>query len=243
MLNIVITMGGIGSRFQKAGYTQPKYKIETKGRTLFEWSLISLESFRKLVPTYIFIVKSSDQSSTFITESCHTLGLSNIHIIEIEELTDGQATTALFGESVWDPSLPLLIFNIDTHIEPEYLLPETIQGEGWIPCFQAPGESWSFVKLDAEQNAVEVREKKRVSDFASVGIYWFSSAQSYSNVYKKYYSSSAREEKGEKYVAPLYNQLIAEGKRVTIVDIPLERVHVLGTPEELTAFNESLYSR
>ena len=41
-LDIVITMGGLGSRFREAGYTVPKYMIEAKGKTLFEWSLISL---------------------------------------------------------------------------------------------------------------------------------------------------------------------------------------------------------
>ena len=36
-IDIVITMGGLGSRFRKAGYTVPKYMIEAKGKTLFEW--------------------------------------------------------------------------------------------------------------------------------------------------------------------------------------------------------------
>lgn len=35
-MNVVITMGGLGSRFQKVGYTVPKYQIIVKGKTLFE---------------------------------------------------------------------------------------------------------------------------------------------------------------------------------------------------------------
>jgi len=46
-MNIVITMGGLGFRFQKAGYTVPKYQIEVKGKTLFEWSMISMDAFKK----------------------------------------------------------------------------------------------------------------------------------------------------------------------------------------------------
>ena len=34
-IDIVITMGGLGSRFRKAGYQVPKFMIEAKGRTLF----------------------------------------------------------------------------------------------------------------------------------------------------------------------------------------------------------------
>ena len=41
---------------------------------------------------------------------------------------------------------------------------------------------------------------------------------------------------GEKYVAPLYNYLLEKGGEIFIADIPSERVHVLGTPEELEEF-------
>jgi len=242
MLNIVITMGGVGSRFQKAGYSQPKYCIEAKGRSLFDWSMISLDSFKNLNPTYIFIVKSTDNARDFILESCERLEISPVKIVEIDELTDGQATTALYGKPHWKPENPILIFNIDTHIEPNYLLPLDIKGDGWIPCFQAKGDSWSFVKLNSDNYATEVREKNRISEYASVGVYWFSSAELYEDVYNKYYSGGNREEKGERYIAPLYNQLISDGLQVTILDIPVGRVHVIGTPEELNEFVKSDYN-
>ena len=38
-IDVVITMGGIGSRFRARGYTVPKYMIEAKGKTLFEWAM------------------------------------------------------------------------------------------------------------------------------------------------------------------------------------------------------------
>ena len=44
-MEIVITMGGLGSRFRKAGYHMPKNMIQAKGRTLFGWSMISLVGF------------------------------------------------------------------------------------------------------------------------------------------------------------------------------------------------------
>lgn len=41
-MTIIITMAGLGSRFKKAGYNCPKYMIEAKGKTLFDWSMDSL---------------------------------------------------------------------------------------------------------------------------------------------------------------------------------------------------------
>lgn len=44
---------------------------------------------------------------------------------------------------------------------------------------------------------------------------------------------------GEKYVAPLYDYLLSKNGEIYISDIKPERVHILGTPEELQAFLES----
>mgnify|MGYP005827396911 FL=1 len=49
-------------------------------------------------------------------------------------------------------------------------------------------------------------------------------------------------EKGEKYIAPLYNYLIEKGKEVRISLVEKDRVHVLGTPEELEYFKENYRS-
>ena len=43
-------------------------------------------------------------------------------------------------------------------------------------------------------------------------------------------------EKNEKYIAPLYNYMIEKDLQVTISIVPAEKVHVLGTPEELMEF-------
>ena len=46
-------------------------------------------------------------------------------------------------------------------------------------------------------------------------------------------------EKGEKYIAPMYNYLIQKGGEVYISVVPTEAVHVLGTPEEVKAFEQA----
>jgi NDP-sugar pyrophosphorylase family protein len=242
MFNIVITMGGMGSRFTKAGYPQPKYMITVKGKTLFEWSLLSLKKFITKENKFIFIVKASDDAQQFILEQSRLLGIPNSHIVEIDRLTDGQATTVLFADEIWEPNAPLIIYNIDTHINPEALGPQDFNGDGWIPCFKAPGESWSFVRLDSQGHAVEVREKRRISENATIGLYGFSSATLYKNLYNKYYLYESNIEKGEKYIAPLYNQLISDGGLVTITILINNYVHVIGTPEELEFFRQSTYS-
>ena len=55
-------------------------------------------------------------------------------------------------------------------------------------------------------------------------------------MYSEYYADAGHLEKNEKYVAPLYNYMIECGYEVTISIIDYNKVHVLGTPEELKIF-------
>jgi dTDP-glucose pyrophosphorylase len=238
-MTIVITMAGLGSRFRKAGYQVPKYMIEAHGRTLFEWSMISLSGFYKEGNRYIFIVRKEDNAKSFIQDKCIEMNLTHITVIELDYLTDGQATTALLGSKYWDKESELMIYNIDTYVEANEMKVSQIAGDGFIPCFHAPGDHWSFVKLNEEGKAEEVREKVRISDNCTLGAYYFKSCKLYEDLYQEYYSSNENLEKGEKYVAPLYNYLISKGGEVRISIVNYEKVHVLGTPEELTVFIEN----
>lgn len=239
-IDIVITMGGLGSRFRKMGYTVPKYMIEAKGKTLFEWSMISLEGFRKQADNYIFIAMKDEccDVETFIKEKCTELGLENFNVIILNYLTDGQATTAMMASEYWNPDNALLIYNIDTYVEAGEMNSEELKGDGFIPCFRADGDHWSFVRLDESGKVAEIKEKKRISDHCTLGAYYFSSCCLYSNLYNEYYSREQELVNGEKYVAPLYDYLLSKGGEIYISDINPEKVHVLGTPEELNAFLE-----
>ena len=243
MINVVITMGGIGKRFLDAGYSIPKYMIEAKGRTLFEWSLISLDAMKDHVEKYIFVVLKNDKVDVeeFITNNCKSLGLKNFSIIVLDSLTDGQATSALMAKEYWNREEGLLVYNIDTYVEPGEMTFEELHGDGFIPCFNAPGDHWSFVRLDDTGKVVEIKEKERISDHCTVGAYYFKTCGLYEQMYKEYYIDLKSEGVGrnkEKYIAPIYDYMISIGKELYISNIPCDKVHVLGTPEELLDFIE-----
>ncbi|MEG2020470.1 MAG: glycosyltransferase family 2 protein [Oscillospiraceae bacterium] len=236
MLTIVITMAGLGSRFRKAGYAVPKYQIEAHGKTLFDWSMISLDGYKSITDNYIFIVRKEDDAHDFIAARCKVLDIPKYTVVELDHLTDGQATTAMLAAPYWNKDNELLIYNIDTYVEKGQMNAEELRGDGFIPCFSGVGDHWSFVRLGENEKAAEVREKLRISDHCTLGAYYFKSCALYENLYNEYYSSNENLEKGEKYVAPLYNYLISKGGLVYISDVMPQTVHVLGTPEELDDF-------
>lgn len=232
----IITMAGLGTRFRKAGYDCPKYMIEAKGKTLFDWSMDSLIGYNRNVSKYIFVMRKEDDSEEFIREHMAGYGISDIDIVDIDRMTDGQATTCMLAIPRCNPGEEILVYNIDTYVEPYEMKYEDISGDGHIPCFHADGDHWSFVKLDEGGNATEVREKERISDNCTLGAYYFKSAGLYKKLYDEYYADGSRMEKNEKYIAPLYNFMIEKGMKVTISIVDAKKVHVLGTPEELNAF-------
>lgn len=237
-IDIVITMGGLGSRFRQAGYTVPKYMIEAKGKSLFEWSMISLTGYMNDAARCIFIVKNDDSvdAEWFIREQTSKMHLPQTHIIALDYLTDGQATTAMLAEQYWQPDHSLLIYNIDTYVQAGEMNSAELRGDGFIPCFQAQGDHWSFVRLDDAGKVVEIKEKQRISNHCTLGAYYFKTCQLYKELYDDYYNGGKGAANAEKYVAPLYDHLLAQGGEVYISDIDREKVHVLGTPEELAMF-------
>lgn len=239
-IDVVITMGGLGTRFRKQGYTVPKYMIEAKGRTLFEWSMISLEGYAKDVNQYIFIAMKDENTDvkSFITDQCVKLNLPSYHVILLDYLTDGQATTALLAEQYWNRDNALLIYNIDTYVESGEMNSAELKGDGFIPCFQGKGDHWSFVRLDKLGKVVEIKEKKRISNYCTLGAYYFKTCELYKILYDEYYNNSKKPINGEKYVAPLYDYLLSKGGEIYISEIAADKVHVLGTPEELQTFLE-----
>jgi hypothetical protein len=233
---ILITMAGAGQRFRDAGYTVPKFAITIHGHTLFWWSLHSLSRFLGPDVRVVFVGRAADRLDAFLAAECPALGITDYRLVELEAPTDGQATSALRGLSaVIDPQAPLLIYNIDTFVEPDSLSPDAMIGDGWIPCFHGLGDHWSFVRLDESGTAIEVREKVRVSPHATIGLYAFASASLYAQLYDAYYGDG-QPDAGERYIAPMYNQLIRDGHSVRITDVPISTVHPLGTPAEVERF-------
>jgi dTDP-glucose pyrophosphorylase len=233
----VITMAGFGRRFLDAGYAMPKYRIDVHGCSLFQWSMLSLRSFIETGAVFVFVVRAADAASEFICDEAKRLGIGKIDIVELATPTDGQATTALAAQAaVADRSAPFLIYNIDTFVHPGAMTPVQVRGDGWIPCFRAEGEAWSFAAADDTGLVCEVREKRRISPHATVGLYWFSSFTLYEDAYRRYYANSANLERGERYVAPVYNALIADGRAVYISEIEPGAVVPLGVPEDVEHF-------
>jgi dTDP-glucose pyrophosphorylase len=232
-MNIVITMAGNGERFLRAGFNLPKYMLSARQRTLFSWSLESLRNFFSY--QFIFVTLARNNSDAFIEKEAKDLGISSIIIKNINQPTDGQASSVIMAADTLSYPEPILIYNIDTYVNPEHLHPEDIKGDGWIPCFDCQGDHFSFVEFDSNYRVERIAEKNRISPFGTIGLYYFSSFQLFIDSYHTCSFDGIK----EKFVAPLYSSLLEKNKDVYAAPVPSCDVHILGTPTEVLRFDPS----
>ena len=235
--NVLITMAGRGQRFRDAGHAHPKHAIEVGGRSLFDWAMASLANFLTPGARLIFATLAGHGAAAFLRARRATFPTDDIHVRELKRVTDGQASTAYACRDLWRPAAPLLVYNIDTYVEPAWLSPAHIPpgADGWIPCAKLAGDHWSFARPGADGWVREVAEKRRISEHCSIGLYWFARPADFANAHA--HTLAERQGRGgERYVAPLYEWLIRANRKVAISAVPAERVHALGTPAELAAF-------
>lgn len=232
-MNIVITMAGNGTRFKKQGIDEKeKWQLEIKDKTMFEWAMSSLEDF--FDEKFIFIAQEDHEAEEFIQEKCEKLGIHNWSLMEVSEKTDGQATTALLAEEEMNENEEFAVYNIDTYVE-EGEIKDDIDSDGCIPVFEVEGEKWSFVKTDEKGKVVDVAEKKRISNLATLGFYHFGSLKDFRKAYNEM-REEVKEEYGEVYIAPLYNWFIDNDRELSIQKVDEDKINVLGTPEDIIEF-------
>jgi dTDP-glucose pyrophosphorylase len=235
MLNIVIPMSGLGSRFKDAGYIMPKPLIDINGKTMIQRVVDNLNFNGR----YIFLALKDHCDQFNLKELLNGYcGDNPCEIVVVEKLTEGAACTALLAEHLIDNDDPLIIANSDQLVgfDPNKFL-ETMKSynaDGGILTFKNKNPKWSFAKLKENTNSViEVAEKNPISDNATVGIYWYKHGKYFVNGAKQMIAKNKRVN-SEFYICPVYNELILNGMQ--IYNYPVNEMIGLGTPEDFSIY-------
>ena len=233
--SVIITMAGLSSRFTDAGFQAPKFMLDVRGRPIFDWALQSLRGFIDRGWGFTFVTREDEAVIQFVKSRSQKLGIALDALVSLRETTRGQAESAIIGARAASSSdsMPLVIFNVDTFVRPESVNSWEVQeNDGWIPCFPGQGSSWSFVSIDGTGRARDVAEKRRISKWASVGLYGFRSKELFVNTYSRYMATGYNENQ-ELFVAPLYNVLLAKSHQVLVPKLTRNDVVALGTPSDV----------
>ncbi len=235
-LNVVIPMAGLGSRFRDAGYTLPKPFIDVNGKPMIENVIQNL-----YVPdaTYILIMQKEHQiqHADIIADIASRY---TIKTISVDKLTEGTACTVLYSRRLINNETPLLIANSDQIVDidiQDFIADVSNRNlDGSILTFidHARDPKWSFAQLEGDL-VTRVKEKVSISEFATVGIYYFASGRKFVNAAIDMIIENDRVN-NEFYTCPVYNYMIADNQKIGIFNIKLESMHGIGTPNDLTDY-------
>lgn len=231
---IVIPMAGLSRRFTEMGYKLPKYMLTLGDETVFDRAVRSFSKYFR-TEEFLFIVRDVCHTVEFVKERCEYLGIRSYDIAIISKPTDGQAETVNLGlDYLSVPNdMPLTIFNIDT-FRKNFSYPQDSwfdSAAGYLEVFQGEGANWSYVRRSAAEEglAIEVAEKRPISDLCCTGLYYFARAGDFRQALdEERFVRSAQ----ELYVAPLYNHLIRLSKNIYYKKIELSEVIFCGVPAE-----------
>ena len=235
-MNVLIPMAGAGKRFEEVGYTFPKPLIDVSGKPMIQLVVENLNIEAK----HVFVVQKEHYEKYKLK---HMLNLvsPNCEVVQVEELTEGAACTTLLAEEYIDNDEPLLLANSDQYLDwnsNEFMYSMIADDiDGGILTFTATHPKWSFAKLDDSGFVERVAEKDPISDVATVGLYFWTRGSDYVKYAKQMIEKDIRTS-NEFYVCPVYNEAIADGKKIKTYHIDRKQMWGLGTPEDLDTFTK-----
>ena len=145
-MNTVITMAGAGRRLVgDSNLIKPLYPI--LGRPMIEHVVKDLN----IDGTYIFIVQKAHRQEWKLDELLNRIA-PNCKIIEVDGLTEGQASSALLAKEFIDNEQPLLTANCDQILNwnSNAFLDDikSNNADGCIPVIKANNPSMSFAEIN-----------------------------------------------------------------------------------------------
>ena len=146
--------------------------------------------------------------------------------------------TVLHAKQLMDSESPLIIYNIDTHfistrLKSKILTLKNKNIDGLLGCFTSNNKNLSFVELNDKGLVKRVREKEKISDLASTGLYVFSNGRQFVEAAKTMIKNGILI-KDEFFVSEIYNILLKSGKSFEI-DVAEEFIP-FGSPEDIKKF-------
>ncbi|WP_134682365.1 glycosyltransferase family 2 protein [Paracoccus ravus] len=234
--NVIIPAAGEGSRFAKLHWKKPKPFIDVAGKPMLSHVIGN-------------VCPPGSQASVLLRtdhieaepELTREIQKTGVKIVPVSKLTEGTACTVLLARDIFDNDRPLLIANSDQLVDfdvSDFIEDCMSRGlDGSILVFRdlARDPKWSFARLDGQGLVTEVAEKKAISDLATVGLYLFTRGRDFVGAAVDMIAANERVN-GEFYTCPVYNYMIAKGARIGVYEVPMEAMHGLGTPDDLTAY-------
>jgi NDP-sugar pyrophosphorylase family protein len=233
-VNIVIPMAGLGNRFKINGYEEIKPMIKIGNKKMIELAINSIG----VDGDFIFIVNNYKGQSNDLINLLNVI-VNNPKIIEIDYLTEGPASSVLLAKEFINNDVPLIVTNCDQIMEWDskdfYETIKETDKDGIVVTYNVLTEKNSYVKLDENGDATLFAEKKIISEHSLNGIHFWKKGSDFISSSESMISKNIRVN-NEFYIAPTYNEMISENKKIGVYHIDKSKHWSVGTPDDLEKY-------
>jgi hypothetical protein len=173
----------------------------------------------------VFVLRDTPRSRRFAAETL-AAWYPGARIVTLSATADGAALSALAGIALTGSETgPLCVDLVDIEyrstFDPSRCFAQRSSVGAAALVFHSTNPAYSYLRTDNEGNVVEAAEKRVISQHASVGTYFFDRAATYLEALAHNLRHAEQvTHRGLFFVCPLYNGVIAAGRRVI-----LEQVH------------------
>jgi len=233
-IQILMPMGGLGSRFAEQGFDIPKPLIPVDGKPMFMRALDSFSPLNK--PIHIFVLREEQVEKYGLDKQIKDL-LPDAKISILDHNTRGAVETCMIAADNIDDEMPVIIADCDIYFQStEYFrkISEKL-ADGILLTFKSDHPRYSYVSVNEMGVATKTAEKIVISENAILGGYYFNSGKLFKNLASSFVNKPLPAGLKEYFVSHLYNLMIARGLEIQIASI--DKKYIFGTPEELSEYN------
>jgi dTDP-glucose pyrophosphorylase len=238
MLNILIPLGAQSMLFDAPEYPFPKPLAEIHGKPMIQRVIDNLSTINQ-PKRFIFILRDEDCSRYHLDSTVRLLAGEDSIIIRMQHATRGAACSALLAVDHIGNDQPLLIVNgdqvFDTDLDTMLAQFGTHGSDAGCFTFESVHPRWSYVRLEGSHTIIETAEKHPISRHAIAGLYYFARGADFVTAAKLSISKDASID-GVYYVAPVLNELILLGRRLTALPLPPDSYHTFYTPKKIEEY-------
>ncbi len=236
---VVIPAAGQGSRFASAGWRKPKPFIDVAGKPMIERVM---ENAMPVGSRCIVLLRQEHMD----VEPGVVAGIrGRAQIVPVEKLTEGTLCTLLLARKLIAPEDSILVVNSDQLVDFSVdafvndCLDRDLDGSILVFRDKQKDPKWSFAKVGDAGLVTAVAEKVAISDLATVGMYFFRRADAFISAAIDMIVANDRVN-NEFYTCPVYNYMIADGARIGVYEVPMDAMHGLGIPADLTEYMDGI---
>lgn len=231
-------MAGRGSRFQDVGYTLPKPLIDVDGQKMIEAVVKNLKP--EYDHKFIFVCLKEHFTKYSLNDLFKSITDDKFQVVLLDGVTEGAACTCLLAREYINNDDPLIVVNsdqiiLDLDLHHILTFSEVNECDGVVGAFLSNSKKNSYVKLGEDLSVADVKEKIVISNFATNGLHFWSKGTYFVESAEEMIKNNDRYN-NEFYVAPTYNYLIKNGKKILPFFFNLH--FPIGTPEDLRTYLE-----